>query len=47
MVGRELSSFYPEKNNKIGDIIFEIKIITYLTIQENKSKRYKFDTEKR
>ena len=25
MVGRELSSFYPEKNNKIGDIIFEIK----------------------
>lgn len=25
MVGRELSSFYPEKNNKIGDVIFEIK----------------------
>ena len=25
MVGRELSSFYPEKNNKSGDVICEIK----------------------
>ncbi len=25
MVGRELNSFYPEKNNKIGDVIFEVQ----------------------
>ena len=25
MVGRELGSFYPEKNNKIGEVIFEVK----------------------
>lgn len=24
MVGRELSSFYPEKNNKVGDVVLEV-----------------------
>ncbi|WP_156285769.1 xylose ABC transporter ATP-binding protein [Oceanivirga salmonicida] len=34
MVGRELNSFYPQKNNKIGEVLFEVK--NYNVFDKNK-----------